>query len=253
MVKVTTTTGVLSSVSGTSGRITEWSDGTTIGASTLIKSGAGVLTLSASGTATLTIDSTTRLDGSGAASGDVLTWNGTAYSPAAASGPTGSGTANYVAYWTGTNTLSGDTDFRFDGTRAALGTTINSSYRMVIHGTGSGSTTYGLLVENSGGTDTLRVRDDGSTLLRTATITGSGTGSGTYGLTVTDSGGTPNFYVRDDGVGYFLGQLSVEKISNNTGGPAWDLGSFTASGDVASNGYVTVTVNGTSYRLMTRA
>jgi hypothetical protein len=42
-----------------------------------------VLTLSASGTATLTIDSTTRIDGAGASSGNVLAWDGTAYAPAA--------------------------------------------------------------------------------------------------------------------------------------------------------------------------
>jgi hypothetical protein len=71
-----------SSGGGTTGRIVQWTSGTVLGDATLIKSGAGVLTLSASGTATLTIDSSTRLDGSGASSGDVLTWNGTAYAPA---------------------------------------------------------------------------------------------------------------------------------------------------------------------------
>jgi hypothetical protein len=67
--------------SGTTGRVAQWASSSTLQAATLIKSGAGVLTLSASGAATLTIDSSTRLDGAGASSGDVLTYNGTAYAP----------------------------------------------------------------------------------------------------------------------------------------------------------------------------
>lgn len=68
---------------GTAGRLTQWaSGGANIQDSTLVKSGAGVLTLLASGTATLTIDSTTRFDGAGATTGQVLTYNGTAYAPA---------------------------------------------------------------------------------------------------------------------------------------------------------------------------
>lgn len=68
---------------GTAGRLTQWaSGGANIENSTLIKSGAGVLTISAGSTATFTIDSSTRLDGAGATSGQVLTYNGTAYAPA---------------------------------------------------------------------------------------------------------------------------------------------------------------------------
>jgi len=69
---------------GTAGRVMQWATG---GAdaenSTLIKSGAGVLTLAASGPATATFDSSIRLNGAGASSGDVLAWNGTAYAPLA--------------------------------------------------------------------------------------------------------------------------------------------------------------------------
>lgn len=183
MVKVTTTTGVLSSVTGTSGRITEWSDGTTIGASTLIKSGAGVLTLSASGTATLTIDSSTRLDGAGASSGNVLTWDGTAYSPAAPTGHTGSGTNGYVAYWTGSSALSGESNLFWDASNNRLG--INDS-----------TPSYPLDVNGN--------------IRTTGTIT-------------------------------------------TAAGLTWDVGEYQAAGDDVSNGYVLVRIEGTLYRLMTRA
>ncbi len=33
----------------------------------------------------------------------------------------------------------------------------------------------------------------------------------------------------------------------------WNLGGFTGSGDAASNGSVSVDINGTSYKLMTKA
>lgn len=44
--------------------------------------------------------------------------------------PTGSGTNTYIAYWTGSNTLGSDSDFRFDGTNIALGTSISASHRI---------------------------------------------------------------------------------------------------------------------------
>ena len=67
---------------GTAGWLTQWATGgANIENSTLIKSGAGVLTISAGSTATFTIDSSTRLDGSGATTGQVLTYNGTAFAP----------------------------------------------------------------------------------------------------------------------------------------------------------------------------
>jgi len=68
---------------GTAGRVAQWATGgADIENSTLIKSGAGLLTLSAAGAATLTIDSSIRLNGAGASAGQVLEWNGTAYAPA---------------------------------------------------------------------------------------------------------------------------------------------------------------------------
>lgn len=67
--------------SGTAGRLAQFSDADTITAATLAKSGGGVLTLSAGSTATLTIDSSIRLTGSGATSGQALVYNGTAFAP----------------------------------------------------------------------------------------------------------------------------------------------------------------------------
>ena len=137
MVKVATSTGVLSSVSGTSGRITEWSDGTTIGASTLIKSGAGVLTISAASTQTITISGTgggalalaggtltlgPDLTTSGAGSSITLSAAG-AYTltiPATGTAALGTGAANQVAYWSGTNTLTGDAGMTYDATNDRL-------------------------------------------------------------------------------------------------------------------------------------
>jgi hypothetical protein len=169
MVKVTTTTGVLSSVSGTSGRITEWSDGTTIGASTLIKSGAGVLTLSAGSTATLTIDSSTRLDGAGAASGDVLTFNGTAYAPVAPSSITGSGATNRVAYWSSSSALSSNAAFTYDGTAVKINHDGNTI----------GTTTA---VANT-----------------TLTVTGADTSTGHFSLYCRDSSNAGIFSVQNNG------------------------------------------------------
>ena len=42
-------------------------------------------------------------------------------------GPTGSGVANQVTYWTGTNTIGGDTDWTFDGLNSVLGGTLKAN------------------------------------------------------------------------------------------------------------------------------
>lgn len=262
---------------GTAGRIPQWATGgADLQDSTLIKTGAGVLTLSAAGAATLTIDASIRLTGSGASSGDALIYNGTAFAPTAltpaaigaidgsgtagrlaqwsdadtlaaatliksgagvltlsaagaytltipATGTAalGSGTANQIAYWSDANTLASDTDLRYDGTRMALGTTIDAATRLVINGTGTSSGTYGLQVRTSGGTTNFRVDDSGGCFARTVFSAGTDVVAGNAVRTAT-------------GIG-------------------WDFGPFTAGSDVASIGYVTVSIAGTSYRLMVRA
>lgn len=262
---------------GTAGRIPQWATGgADLQDSTLIKTGAGLLTLSAAGAATLTIDASIRLTGSGASSGDALIFNGTAFAPTAltpaaigaidgsgtagrlaqwsdadtlaaatliksgagvltlsaagaytltipATGTAalGSGTANQIAYWSDANTLASDTDLRYDGTRMALGTTIDAATRLVINGTGTSSGTYGLQVRTSGGTTNFRVDDSGGCFARTVFSAGTDVVAGNAVRTAT-------------GIG-------------------WDFGPFTAGSDVASIGYVTVSIAGTSYRLMVRA
>jgi hypothetical protein len=60
-------------------------------------------------------------------------------------------------------------------------------------------------------------------------------------------GGVEKFSVDGDGL------LSCAEITTNGGGHKWDLYGFTAGADAASNGYVNVYINGTLYKLMTRA
>ena len=262
---------------GTAGRIPQWATGgADLENSTLAKTGAGVLTLSAAGAATLTIDSNTRLDGTGATSGQVLAWDGTAFAPttltpaaigaidgsgtagrlaqwsdadtlaaatliksgagvltlsaagaytltipATGTAALGSGTANQIAYWSDANTLTSDTDLRYDGTRMALGATINASYRLLIRGTGTTGSSFGLVVQSSAGTNNFYVDDSGGVQVRTSLNAGS--------------------------------DVSAGNAVRTALGVGWDFGGFTASGDASANGYVTVIVNGTSYKLMTRA
>ena len=60
----------------------------------------------------------------------------TAASTAAANG--GSGATNQVTYWSGTNTLAGDSDFQFNGSNVGIGGTIDGTARLAITGTGTG-------------------------------------------------------------------------------------------------------------------
>jgi hypothetical protein len=108
---------------GTANRIAVWLDSNTIEAESLIKSGAGVLTLTAAATAGLTLIGTNTLDFSGAALGDVLTYNGTKFvsQAPAASGVSGSGANTRVAFWTGSSTLSSDSALVWNSTNNALG------------------------------------------------------------------------------------------------------------------------------------
>jgi hypothetical protein len=103
----------------------------------------------------------------------------------------------------------------------ALGATIDAATRLVINGTGTSSGTYGLQVRTSGGTTNFRVDDSGGCFARTVFSAGTDVVAGNAVRTAT-------------GIG-------------------WDFGPFTTGSDVASIGYVTVSIAGTSYRLMVRA
>lgn len=62
----------------------------------------------------------------GTSTGQTLVWNNTSGRwelGSGSSGPSGTGTANRVAYWTGASTLAADDDFAFDGTSVGIGTT----------------------------------------------------------------------------------------------------------------------------------
>ena len=87
----------------------------------------------------------------GSSTGQVPTWNNSSLRwelGAGSTGPTGTGTANRFAYWTGTNTLAADDDAYFDGTNIAFGTTTTNGKVTVNAGT-SGS---GLVAFNAYGT-----------------------------------------------------------------------------------------------------
>ena len=76
----------------------------------------------------------------GTSTGDVIKWNtgsGGYWEVGSASGggPTGSGTANRFAYWTGTSTLSSDDDAYFNGTDIGFGSTTMSAKLNVNDGT----------------------------------------------------------------------------------------------------------------------
>ncbi len=91
--------------SGTTNRITQWTGASSLGDSTLIKSGAGVLTLSAAADYTLTVPATgTAVLGSGG-SGQIAYWNGT-------NSQTGSATAK-LTVGAQTTTLTVDHEFSY--------------------------------------------------------------------------------------------------------------------------------------------
>lgn len=123
--------------SGTAGRIAQWATGgADLQDSTLIKSGAGVLTLAVASSQTITIGSgggTLNLAGGALTLGPDLTTSGagaaltlaaagsyTLTIPATGTVVLGTGTTNQVAYWAGTNTLTGDAGMTYDATNNRL-------------------------------------------------------------------------------------------------------------------------------------
>ena len=180
----TPTAGVTGS--GTTGRITAWTSSSAIGASTLIKSGAGVLTLSAAGTCTLTIDNSIRLANSGASSGDVLTYDGSKYAPSTpTAGVTGSGTTGRITAWTSSSAIGASTLIKSGAgvlTLSAAGTctlTIGASGGTL--NLAGGTLTLGPDLTTSGAGSTLTLSSAGAyTLTIPATGTAAlGTGAST--------------------------------------------------------------------------
>lgn len=219
---------------GTTGRVAKWTSSTAIGADTLAKTGTGVLTFSAStsetitvasggsGTidlngATLTIDSNTRIDGTGAVSGQVLKWNGTAYAPSSI--VDGSGSADRVTYWSDANTLASDAAMMWDASLSRL----NVDGSMMVSGNE---------VTNGGYFYTER---DGSGIWATY-ATGS-----LWRVWNSVSGDRMNINTSGD-----MKLLGTVTTASNV---AWDLGGVTNTGDAPSNGYVTVKIDGATVRL----
>ena len=139
--------------SGTAGRLMQWaSGGADAENSTLIKSGAGVLTLSAASSQTITISGTgggtLALAGGTLTLGPNLTTSGggttltlsaggsyTLTIPATGTAALGTGAANKLAYWSGTNAITSETNLHWDGTNNRLGINDSTpSYTLDVNG-----------------------------------------------------------------------------------------------------------------------
>lgn len=82
-----------------------------------------------------------------------------------ATGITGTGVANRVAYWTSTTNLSNDADLTFDGSVMTIGSAAATSARLTTKGFGGTSATYGFIHQNSTNNDVFKVTDKGSILI----------------------------------------------------------------------------------------
>jgi hypothetical protein len=128
------------------------------------------MTLSASGTVTLTIDNSIRFANSAPSSGDVLTYNGTAYAPATpASGVTGSGSSNRLAYWNGASSITSSANMTADGSSVGLSAnfacgTVSAfaSTRLSIKASGTGAGSYALQIKDSANTSIFTIQDNGT-------------------------------------------------------------------------------------------
>jgi hypothetical protein len=159
----------------------------TLNATTLVKSGGtSSQFLKADGT----VDSSVYVPTS-----TTLTINGVSYDLSAnrswtvAGGISGSGASGQVAYWTGTSAQAGSNNLFWDisNSRLILGGGLNTGERLQVTGTMKvtgdtllkGSTALGgaisLTVQNSSGTNMLRVRDDGYILIGQASTSAAPT------------------------------------------------------------------------------
>ena len=140
----------------------------------------------------------------GSANGDVLTWDGTGWEAAAGGGGggggvTGTGTANYVTYWTGASTISGDVDFQFDGTRVGI--------------QGAPVSGFSLYTANA-------VRFDGTAVIR-------GSGSNFTGSTA-----TPHLRLWNTTADtYYIGSEDDSELSITSSNLGGVIAKYTANGD----------------------
>lgn len=177
-------TGTVPVGTGTAGRVAEWvTDSNTLQASTLAKTGAGVLTLSAGGAYTLTV-------------------------PATGTATLGTGTSGRVAEWSGTNTVQ-DSTLAKSGA-GVLTLSAGGAYTLTVPATGTatlGTGTSGRVAEWSG-TNTVQA----STLAKTGAGVLTLSAAGAYTLTVPATGtaallATANAFTANQSI---VGDLSVE-------------------------------------------
>lgn len=171
---------------GVTGRVAQWNDTNTLEAATLIKSGAGVLTLAASGTATLTVSGSINVSGTGAATDEVLAYDGTTFVPTPLSvlgALDGSGTAGRVAQWNDTNTLEAATLAKSGA--GVLTLAASGAFTLTVPATGTatlGTGTSGRITE-WGGTNTVQA----STLAKSGAGVLTLSAASAYTLTISGS------------------------------------------------------------------
>jgi len=212
--------------SGTAGRLMQWaSGGADAENSTLVKSGAGVLTLAAASTQTITISGsgggTLALAGGTLTLGPDLTTSGggstitlsaagayTLTIPATGTAALGTGTTEQIAYWSGTNTL-GNAPIYYDVSNNRIG--IKDS-----------TPSYDL--------------DVNATIRATSGISAGSPSTGATGGQVRAQG-----------------RIQTDEFFESAAGFKWDLGTYTAGGTVTpAQGRVSISINGTTYYLLAR-
>jgi hypothetical protein len=103
----------------------------------------------------------------------------------------------------------------FSGSRVGIGVNPSGSYRLHVKGSGNDNTTTSLLVQNSDGTELMKVQDDGATTLNS---------SAANALIIDSTIGTSGFEMQAQGQQKFRIQASgstTRFTTNNTGGLAF--------------------------------
>lgn len=211
---------------GTAGRVVQWdAGGSVLEDSTLVKSEAGILTLSAAGDYTLTI-------------------------PATGTAALGTGTASYVSYWSGANTLTGAATFTYQ-TGASPNLTVQAANAthvpLVVKAAAAHSNSYPLIqLQNSSGTVLTALNSDNQANLyigrdagKNNTITGRGA-EGLYNVFIGDEAGRDNTTGRYNVyLGYRAGRTATTGQANFFLGYAV-AGNSTSPLDCVGIGYATL-------------